>query len=65
VLLDVDSGCEETPCLARLLYGQKRELAKDTQIRVFGRIDGAVDGPRTGHKIPEVRVDFILDGPKG
>jgi hypothetical protein len=65
VLLDVESGCEDSPCLTRLLYGQKRELAKDTRIRVYGRVGGAVEGPRTGHEIPEIRVDFMLDGPKG
>ena len=59
-LFDVKSGCQKTPCLARVAYGAKSELVPGDKIGVFGRVQGAVDGPRKDSKIPEISADFVL-----
>ncbi len=60
VVMDVASGCTRAPCLARISYGAPFSLAKGDKFSAFGAIDGVVDGPRTGTKIPQIRADFLL-----
>jgi len=62
VLLDVKKGCTSRPCLARLVHGAKVDLVQGDHARAYGHVLGAVDGPRTGHMIPEVRAQFFLAG---
>jgi len=62
VLLDVKKGCTSRPCLARLVHGAKVDLVQGDHARAYGHVLGAVDGPRTGHMIPEVRAQFFLGG---
>lgn len=62
ILLDVKRGCAAHPCLARLVFGENTELKSGDPISAFGHVTRAVDGPRSGTKIPEVRVEFILKG---
>ncbi|HMJ11338.1 MAG TPA: hypothetical protein VK524_08010 [Polyangiaceae bacterium] len=61
-LLEVKQGCSLEPCLVRLIYGAEMPFTKGDSLRAFGHVLGAVDGPRTGSKIPEVRVLFFLSG---
>jgi hypothetical protein len=60
VLMEVKHGCSAEPCLVRLLYGGELPFGKGASVRAFGHVHGAVDGPRTGTKIPEVRAQFFL-----
>lgn len=60
VLLDVKNGCTHAPCLARVIYGGGLPLARAERVSVFGHVTRAVDGPRTGVKVPEIRADFII-----
>jgi len=60
LLLNVTSGCGGGNCLARVIYGARLALKKDQTVTVSGTIAGAVDGPRTGTKIPELRADLVV-----
>jgi hypothetical protein len=62
ILLDAKNGCEESPCLARLLSGSKANFAKGDKITVFGFVVGAVAGPGSNQKVPEIRVSFAIAG---
>lgn len=61
VLLDVNEGCAKAPCLTRLVLGRKTTLAKGDLLTAYGYVTQAVDGPRSGVKVPEVRVEFFLE----
>lgn len=63
VVLDVPSGCNEAPCLARLVHGATVQLERDEHIAAFGEVTRAVDGPRTGRKIPEIFTAFLIKRP--
>lgn len=60
MLLNVTSGCSGGNCLARVIYGAKLTLKKDQAVTVSGTLAGAVDGPRAGTKIPELRADLVV-----
>ena len=60
LLLNVSSGCSRENCLARVIYGARLSLKKDQTVTVSGTVAGAVDGPRTGTKIPELRADLVV-----
>jgi hypothetical protein len=62
VLLDVNTGCQHAPCLARLIYGGRLSLKNHEKISAFGRLGRAVEGIREGVKVPEIRVEFIVRG---
>jgi len=62
LLLDTKSGCPRGPCLTRVVHGAKLDLRVGSPASVFGRLRGAVEGPRSGTKIPEVFADFVLPG---
>jgi len=64
VVLDVSGGCARGPCLARVTYGAPFTLARGDKLSVFGTVDGVVDGPRTGTKIPQIRADFLIKAGK-
>jgi len=64
IVLDVSGGCTRGPCLARVTYGAPFTLARGDKLSVFGAVDGVVEGPRTGSKIPQVRADFLLKAGK-
>jgi hypothetical protein len=64
ILLDVRGGCRTPPCLARVVHGSRMELARRDRITVCGQLAGAVDGPRTGSKIPELIADFVVKASK-
>lgn len=63
-LLEVKQGCPMEPCLVRLVYGAEISFGKGAAVRAFGHVLGAVDGPRAGSQIPEVRVQFYLSEQK-
>ncbi len=63
-LMDVRGGCARAPCLARLVYGAPFLLAPGDKLSAFGEIAGVVDGPRTGSRIPEIQVDFLIKASK-
>jgi hypothetical protein len=60
IVLDVKKGCANTPCLVRIAYGARFETKRGAAVSAFGHVTGAVDGPRTGTKIPAVEADFVL-----
>jgi len=60
LVMDVQSGCARAPCLARVSYGAPFNLSRGDKLSAFGSIDGVVDGPRTGSKIPQIRADFLI-----
>lgn len=60
LLLNVTSGCSGGNCLARVIYGARLALKKDQAVTVSGTVAGAVDGPRTGSKLPELRADLVV-----
>jgi hypothetical protein len=62
LLLDVRSGCRKSPCIARVIYGRRVGFAPGERVSVFGRVEGEVDGPRSGSKIPEIVADFVIKG---
>ena len=64
ILVDVRSGCRTPPCLARVVHGARAELERRDKITVCGQLAGAVDGPRTGSKIPELVADFVVKASK-
>lgn len=63
LLLDTESGCRAAPCLTRVIHGARLSLKSGERVSVFGRVRGAVDGPR-GTKLPEVFADFVVKGGK-
>jgi hypothetical protein len=63
IVLEVESGCGDPPCFARVVHGARLELARGERIGAYGRISGALDGPRSGYKIPEVTADFVVSRP--
>lgn len=64
LLLDVHEGCAAAPCLARVLYSTKIDVTNGDTVSAFGKLVGAVDGPRTGSRIPNVMAEFVLRGQK-
>lgn len=62
LVMDVKSGCKTPPCLARVTWGAKLSLASGDPVGVFGTLAGAVDGPRSGTRIPAVTADFVIKG---
>jgi hypothetical protein len=60
LLLDVNRGCATAPCLARVIYGGRFETRRGAALGAFGHVHGAVDGPRTGVKIPEIAAEFLV-----
>ncbi len=58
-LMEVKSGCAEAPCLLRVTWGSKGALAEGDAVSVFGTLSGAVDGPRSGTKIPSITASFV------
>jgi hypothetical protein len=63
ILLDVQNGCKQGPCLVRLVNGGALELKPHTKLSAFGRISRAVEGTRPGKQIPEIQVEFLLPQP--
>lgn len=59
-VLDVKKGCANTPCLVRVAYGARFDTKRGATVSAFGHVTGAIDGPRTGTKIPAVEADFVL-----
>jgi hypothetical protein len=62
LLVDVRSGCDSPPCLARVVLGKKSDFSSGQLVTVFGAVSGGVAGPRSGTEIPELHADFILPG---
>lgn len=62
LLLDVKRGCGAPPCLARVVYGGRFDIARGANVSAYGQVLRAVDGPRTGAKIPEVTALFLVRG---
>jgi hypothetical protein len=62
LLLDVKRGCASGPCLARVVYGGRFDVRRGAMLTAFGNVSRAVDGPRTGAKIPEVAALFLVRG---
>jgi len=60
ILLEVNKGCSNKPCLARLFQRARTTVSQGDRVTAYGHVNGAVDGPRAGEKIPEILVEFIL-----
>lgn len=63
LLLDVKSGCEASPCLAKVVYGGRFDARRGADLGAYGTLAGKVDGPRTGAQIPELSAEFLLATP--
>jgi hypothetical protein len=63
ILLDVQNGCKQAPCLVRLVHGGALDLKPRSKLSAFGRISRAVEGVRPGSKVPEIQVEFLLAQP--
>ncbi|HEX2878980.1 MAG TPA: hypothetical protein VHO25_05535 [Polyangiaceae bacterium] len=63
ILLDVQNGCKQSPCLVRLVHGGALDLKPRSKLSAFGRISRAVEGVRPGSKVPEIQVEFLLAQP--
>ena len=61
-LLDAKSGCKKAPCLVKVVYGARLNLALGERVSVFGVLRGAVAGPRAATQVPEVLADFVVKG---
>jgi hypothetical protein len=64
LLLDVKSGCKQTPCLVKVIYGVETAWEKGRALKASGKLLRFVDGPRSGERIPEVRADLVVAGAK-
>jgi hypothetical protein len=62
LLLDVKRGCAASPCLVRVVYGGRFDIKRGAPVSAFGQVLRAVDGPRTGVRIPEVSALFLVRG---
>ncbi len=60
LLLDVDEGCEDSPCLVRVLSPTKFSGAKGDVVEVFGSVRGEVEGAPAQSPILEVEASFVL-----
>jgi hypothetical protein len=60
LVMDVKSGCRAAPCLARVTWGAKVNVASGDPVGVFGVLTGSVEGPRSGTRIPAITADFVL-----
>jgi hypothetical protein len=59
LLLDAKKGCAQAPCLARVVYGGRFDTKKGATVSAYGHLQGSVDGPRTGVRIPELFAEFL------
>jgi hypothetical protein len=60
-VINVASGCARRPCQARMVVPGGAPLATGDKVSVYGRIAGLV--PLGDAKIPDVEVDFVVNGP--
>ncbi len=60
LLLDVKKGCPSAPCLAKVVYGGRFDAKRGALLGAYGHVDGSVDGPRTGQRIPQIAAEFLL-----
>jgi hypothetical protein len=58
IVLQSDRECEGRACLARLVYGGLRKLARGEMITAVGRLQGAISA--AGGDVPEVDVSLLL-----
>jgi hypothetical protein len=64
VIMDVQGGCTQAPCLARITYGAPYGITRGDKFSAFGTVVGVVDGPRSGTRIPEIHADFLIKASK-
>jgi hypothetical protein len=58
-LMETKSGCSAPPCRLRVTWGSKGSFAEGDAVSVFGALSGAVDGPRSGTRIPSITARFV------
>ncbi|HEX6273706.1 MAG TPA: hypothetical protein VFZ53_11720 [Polyangiaceae bacterium] len=58
-LMETKSGCASPPCRLRVTWGSKSELVEGEPVTVFGTLSGAVEGPRSGTRIPSIAASFV------
>ncbi|MBK8998275.1 MAG: zinc ribbon domain-containing protein [Myxococcales bacterium] len=63
LLLDVDKGCREPPCLVRLALGERTSLAPGAGVTAYGYLAGKSAESVGGRGLPEVRVEFLRGRP--
>jgi hypothetical protein len=61
-LMETKNGCATPPCRLRVTWGAKTNLAENDPVTVFGTLAGAVEGPRSGTRIPSISASFVLKG---
>ena len=57
--METKNGCAAPPCRLRVTLGSKSPLAEGEPVTVFGTLSGAVDGPRSGTRIPSITASFV------
>ncbi|MBN2197109.1 MAG: hypothetical protein JW751_30165 [Polyangiaceae bacterium] len=60
IVADVHGGCPAAPCYARVVHGARATPARGETWRAYGRVDRAVEWPRPGVSIPEIRAEFLI-----
>jgi hypothetical protein len=58
-LMETKSGCSAPPCRLRVTWGSKGSFAEGDAVSVFGALSGAVEGPRSGTRIPSITARFV------
>jgi hypothetical protein len=58
-LMETKSGCAAPPCRLRVTWGSKSALVEGEPVTIFGALSGAVDGPRSGTRIPSITASFV------
>ncbi len=60
LLLNVDKGCSQSPCLVRVLSPVKYTGKKGDEVEVFGVVRGELEGAEAEHPVLEVEASFVL-----
>ena len=58
-LMETKNGCTAPPCRLRVTWGSKSNFVEGDAVIVFGTLAGAVEGPRSGTRIPSIAASFV------
>ncbi len=59
IIVQADGECAGRSCLARLVYGGLRKLARGAKLTAIGQLQGAV-GAAGNQNVPEIEVSLLL-----
>ncbi|HVR18956.1 MAG TPA: hypothetical protein VMS65_04655, partial [Polyangiaceae bacterium] len=58
-LMETKNGCTSPPCRLRVTWGSKSTFVEGDAVIVSGTLAGAVEGPRSGTRIPSIAASFV------